>query len=479
MVVTTSPTGAVYPGSSVVSTERPPLWHRLFAPVDIAPLVFFRVTFGLLMILEVAGYTIDGLVERNWVKPQMHFTYFGFEWVKPLPGIGTYFLIAVLLIAAIGIMLGAFYRISAGIFALGFTWFYLIEQSNYMNHFYLICLLAFAAWALPAERSFSLDVRRKPALRAHSVPAWTVLLLQFHMAVAYFFGGVAKINPDWLRGEPVRTWLYTGSMGRELGKTFHNETTVYLLSYGGLLFDLLVVPLLLWRKTRVIALCAAILFHLSNAYLFNIGVFPFLSIVMTLLFLSPAWHRKVLRMGKWNEKAKVLSWGLPRIVLPILGLYVAYHLFMPFRHWLYPGNVHWTEEGHRYAWHMMLRTKDANAYFIVEDKASGELWRVNPAVHLSRRQFKKMSVHPEMLLQFAHYLRERWPTPNVAVYAVSYVTLNDHRPALLVDPTVDLSREEVTLGRSQWILPFQNDRSHPGRFRMARAATPGMLAAGR
>ena len=289
-----------------------------------------------------------------------------------------------------------------------------------------------------------------------------------HIAIAYFFGGIAKLNSDWLRGEPVRSWMYEGSMGRNLGPSFHNEASVYTLSYGGLLFDLLVVPLLICKKTRWFALFAAVFFHLSNARLFNIGVFPFLSIAMTLLFLSPAWHRKVLRLRDTPRTGLDLKWGSQSVVLAALCAYFASHLLLPFRHWLYPGNVHWTEEGHRYAWHMMLRTKSANAYFVVEDRRNRALWRVRPDSYLSRRQYRKMSVHPEMLLQFAHHLRYSWEHDDVAVYAVSHVKLNDHPPALLVDPETDLSRETLTWRSSPWILPFKNDRSVPARFRWAK-----------
>lgn len=419
------------------------------------------------MLLEVAGYTAAGLVRSNWVQIETTFTYFGFGWVPSL-GSWTYALVAVCLLAAIGITLGAWYRVSALIFAFAFSWFYLIEQSNYMNHFYLICLLAWVMAALPANRSLSVDVARRREKQASSVPAWTLVLLQVHIAIAYFFGGIAKMNGDWLRGEPVRTWLHEGSMGRQLSPLFHNEVTVYALSYCGLLFDLLVVPCLLWKRTRKLALVAAVVFHLSNAYLFNIGVFPFLSIVMTLLFLPPQSFRKVLRVGGNGQPGRHIRWGTPQLVLPIIGVYLVYHLLMPFRHWLYPGNVHWTEEGHRYSWHMMLRSKDANAYFIVEDKRTGALWRIRPEIHLSRRQFRKMSVHPEMLLQFAHYIRSHWRHDGIAVYAVSYVKLNDHEPALLLDPEVDLSREKMGFGPSKWILPFGNDRALPAKFRWAK-----------
>jgi vitamin K-dependent gamma-carboxylase len=453
--------------SPAPATAKKTFRERLFAPIDIAPLVFFRIASGALMFLEVIGTAVTGIVRDNYIRPEIHFTYFGFGWISDPPGNWTYVLVAILAASAIAIMLGAFYRLSAAIFAVGFSWFYLIEQSNYMNHLYLICLLAFVALLIPANRAFSIDARRNPAVRASTTPIWTLWLLQAHMAIAYFFGGIAKINGDWLRGEPVRTWLQSGSLAKQLGPAFQNEFWVYFICYGGLLFDLLIVPFLLWQKTRVAALLIAIGFHLSNAYLFDIGIFPFLSIAMTCLFLPPAWHRKLLRLGPVHERPR-LYWQPSHVVVASLALYMAYHLFMPFRHWFYPGSPHWSEEGHRYAWHMMLRTKDGRAHFIVDDPATGQLWKVRPEQHLSQRQFKKMSVHPEMLLQFAKHLRAQWRTNDVKVHAVAWVKMNDHKLALLIDPEVDLAREELSLKPAKWILPLENQRAVPQRFALAR-----------
>ena len=460
------------PTQSLLATDapaRPRLRDALFAPVDIAPIIFFRISFGLLMFIEVLAYTFYGPVADNWAAPKFHFTYFNFEWVKAPPGNWMYALCGVMMLSALAITAGFFYRTAALIFAIGFSWFFLIEQAQYMNHFYLICLIGFTAVFLPAQRALSFDCWRKPGLRADTAPAWNLWLLQAHMAIAYFFGGIAKINSDWLRGEPIRTWLFTGNMGEKVPAALKFEEMVYLLSYGGLLLDLLAAPFLIWRKTRLFALAAAIIFHLSNAYLFKIGVFPFLSIIMTLLFLSPSWFRKILRLRPAATPATAY-WSCSTAIVVLLVIYGAYHFLMPLRHWLYPGNVHWTEEGHRYSWHMMLRTKKGNAYFVVEDRKTKELWRVQPRPYLSARQNNKMAVQPEQLLQFAHYLRERWSPRDVAVYAVSEVRLNDHKPALLVDPEVDLSRVERSLKPASWILPFGNDRPIPRRFRFTKEA---------
>jgi hypothetical protein len=277
------------------------------------------------------------------------------------------------------------------------------------------------------------------------------------------------LNSDWLRGEPMRTWLMSGSLAKKLGEPFQNEFAVYFISYGGLLLDLFVVPFLIWKKTRVAALFAAIVFHLSNAYLFDIGIFPYLSIAMTCLFLSPAWHRKVLRLGRAGDRP-YQYWKESRVIAGALALCLAYHFFMPVRPWLYPGKSQWTEEGHRYAWHMMLRSKRGAAEFIVDDRTTGKMWRVRPKEYLSERQFNKMSVHPEMLLQFAKYLRTKWAPNDVRVHAIAWVKLNDHKYALLVDPEADLSRAEISLGPSDWILPLENQRIVPARYRAAAIA---------
>src|SRR5688572_14321476 len=183
------------------------LLQRLFAPVDIAPLIFFRITFGLLMLIEVGAYTFSGYMRQHWMEPQIHFTYFGFGWVSLPPGNWMYVLAGCAMLSAVGIMLGFYYRLSAVIFAIGFTWIFLIEQANYLNHFYLICLLAFVAITLSANRARSLDSRRKPSLRTETVPAWTIWILQAHMAIAYVYGGIAKMNWDWLNAGPVRVWF--------------------------------------------------------------------------------------------------------------------------------------------------------------------------------------------------------------------------------------------------------------------------------
>jgi len=130
---------------------------------------------------------------------------------------------------------------------------------------------------------------------------------------------------------------------------------------------------------------------------------------------------------------------------------------LPLRHYLYPGDVSWTEEGHNFAWHMKLRTKTGAAVFTVTHPESGQTWTIKPEEHLKSHQVLKMSTKPDLILHFAHYLAEqkrREGFENVEVRARVMVSLNGREPQLLIDPHVDLAKEEVSLQPARWIVPL-------------------------
>ena len=88
-----------------------------------------------------------------------------------------------------------------------------------------------------------------------------------------------------------------------------------------------------------------------------------------------------------------------------MAIHLGLQLVIPFRHLFYPGVVHWTEEGHRWSWHMKLRSKDCRGAFFVTDPVSGATTLVKPQRYLAEHQ-DKMLGRPDMILQFAHFLRE-------------------------------------------------------------------------
>jgi hypothetical protein len=263
----------------------------LWGSVDISSLVFFRVTVGLILMWEVARYWRYDWIQRYWIEPAFNFPYPLFGWLAPWPGAGMYLHFAVLGLASLGVMLGAFYRASIIVLFLGFAYVFLLEEARYLNHFYLVALLLFLLIFLPAHRAGSVDARLRPSLRSDTAPGWTLWLLRFQIGVPYFYGGLAKLNADWLAGEPLRDWLQDAMGFPVVGRFFDREWMVFFFSYSGLALDLLAVPLLLWWRTRIPMFAALVLFHFTNAGIFSIGIFPWLMIPATLVFFPPAWPR--------------------------------------------------------------------------------------------------------------------------------------------------------------------------------------------
>ena len=445
-------------GAGTIAAAAAAPWtlrDRLFRPVDGASLACFRLAFGGIMLWEVIRYFQHDWIQQYFVTPGFHFRYAGFAWVHPWPGPGMFVHFFGLGALALALALGLWYRTAAVLFFLGFAYVFLLEQARYLNHFYLIALLSFLLMFVPAQRVWSIDARGTRA--AGTVPAWSLWLLRLQIGVPYFYAGVAKLNADWLRGEPLRTWMAARTSLPLAGPWLTQEGVVYLFAYGGLLLDLLMVPALLWKRSRPYAFGAACLFHLLNWQLFTIGVFPFLMIAATTLFFPPDWPRRLIARTRPEPAPPEPE---PRVATGVAGtasglwmtmttalvtVYAGIQLLVPLRHHLYPGDVNWTEGGHRFSWRMKLRDKESEATFHAVDRQTGERHEVDWSRYLSRWQYDEMSTRPDMIRQFSRHVSNDMRRRNgrdLAVHAVVWTSLNSHPPRLLVDPTVDLTTKK-------------------------------------
>lgn len=503
---------------------------RLGEPLDIAGLVYFRIAFGAIMLWEMVRYIDYGWAQRYYTDHALYFKYWPFTFVEPLPAGLMEPLFYLVGLAALLFCIGLFYRVSAVALFIGLTYIFLLDQSRYLNHWYLMCLLSFVMIFVPAHRNFSLDARRNPSIRSETAPAWGLWLIRFQIAVPLFYGGLAKLNADWLRGEPLRDWISRETDFPLIGGLFTAEPAVWTMAYSALSFDLFIVPLLLRRQTRVFALVVAVLFHLMNARLWSIGIFPWLMIAATITYCDADWPRRIARdlrqLGRgWETRAMgfvagavggfflggllpgEFSWWRALIgalgagvagyylaersdpyehgssarnggraplatpasalLLSLLGVWVTLQLLVPLRHFVVSGNVSWTEEGHRFAWHMKLRDKEAEARFFVTDRATGESWEIDNSEYLDSRQETKMSARPDMIVQFAHFLEDRWRDdgqPDVMVTAEVWASLNGREEQRLIDPAFDLTTARIPwLGHAEWILPLDEPLRRAGR----------------
>lgn len=275
------------------------LMRRLVDPlieeVDGSSLAFFRVAFGLIMLVECWRFWVHGWIAQYYIEPEFYFKYHGFAWVEPWPGSGMYWHFALLAALSLLIALGALYRIAAALFFLAFSYVFMLDQARYLNHFYLVVLIAAIMMVVPANRLFAVDAALAPGLRSATVPGWSVWLFRLQFEVMYIYAGIVKINPDWLRLEPLGMWLARRDDFPLIGPLFNEDWVVALASYGSIAIHVVGAPLLLFRRTRSWVMALYFVFHLANHFLFEIGIFPWIAMVGTLMFLEPDWPRRALR----------------------------------------------------------------------------------------------------------------------------------------------------------------------------------------
>ena len=280
----------------------------LFEEVDASSLAFFRVAFGVIMLVECWRFWSKGWIERYYMRPDFFFKYYGFEWVEPWPDSGMVWHFALLALLSLLITLGFLYRFAAIAFFFAFSYVFLLDQARYLHHFYLVMLIAVNMMLVPANRFFAVDAALWPRLRSATVPAWSVWLFRLQFEVMYIYAGIVKINPDWLRLEPMGMWLSRRDDMPLVGELFNQDWVVALAAYGSIALHIVGAPLLLVRRARGWVMAIYFAFHLANHFLFRIGIFPWVAMAGTLLFLEPDWPRRALRRVRQGA-ARVLGRG--------------------------------------------------------------------------------------------------------------------------------------------------------------------------
>jgi len=440
----------------------------LYKACSIVPLASFRIFFGLATFISTLRFIMLGWIDLHFVDTHVQFKYFGFEWVSLLPPVYMYVLHIILLLSSLGILFGAWYRISIITFFIGFTYCELIDLTYYLNHYYFVSLVAFLLIFLPAHRNYSLDVKWGRVKPLEQIPAYPILLLKFQLLLVYFFAGIAKINYDWLMlAMPLKIWLPANSDMPLLGPMFTYEFTAYVFSWVGMLFDITIGYFLFKKTTRFYAWLVVVFFHLLTGYLFQIGVFPLVMIVSTLIFFGEKFHLNVLswfskiiqfKANKIRFEPTLTSTKSIWITAAIL-VWVSFHIAFPFRYLGYPGNFFWTEQGYRFGWRVMLFEKAGTATFYVKDDTTSKEGVVDNRDFLNPHQEKQMAMQPDMILQYAQFLKRHYEERGLVVNNVRaevYVTINGRASQLLFNPEQNLLVLKDSWQHKDWIKPFEN-----------------------
>ncbi len=440
-------------------------WTSRFDLANIgSSLAFFRIVFGLLMLVAELRFIAKGWITEFYVKPQFYFTFYGFDWIKPLTEPYIHWVFYGLIFLSLLITLGLFYRYAIVLFFVLFTYVELLDKSVYLNHYYQVSLLSFLMCFLPMNHSFSLDKYLKKSisflLSDTYTQDWMLWALRIQVGMVYFFGGIAKLKHDWLfAAQPLRIWLSANEHLPIIGHLLTEKWVAFLLSWLAMIFDLSAPFLLCFRKTRLPIYILIVIFHLLTHFLFYIGMFPWMMIFTALIFFPTGLHERVLIFfGRSKDEMKPFnanhSSNFNKLKYTIVSIFIFLQCLIPFRLYFYGGNVLWHEQGFRFSWNIMLMEKNASLEYHVRVKRTGEEFTVNPKDFLSKIQARQMSFQPDMIMQFAHYLHHYYVENGVGeteIRAECYASLNGRGSQLLVNPTVDLVKEKEGFHAKTWV----------------------------
>ena len=400
-----------------------------------------------------------------YVLPKLFFPYYGFEWVKPLPASGMYLVFGLLLLTSIGIMLGALYRFSAILFFVLFTYVELIDKTNYLNHYYFVSLVSFMLIFVPAGKSFSIDNKWLRRTEMDLIPRRFIFILQLQMFLVYFFAGVAKINHDWLfEAQPLKTWLPAFSHFPVIGDWMEKDWLAFVFCWFGCIYDLFIGFFLFNKRTVKIAYAFVLVFHMATALFFNIGMFPYIMMTITIIFFREEFHEKIVAWlkGLFNYSNSSMQFvdtqPAGKLFAGVFCLYFIVQVFLPFRYLFYSGELFWTEQGYRFSWRVMLMEKAGSAFFYVKDKSTGRETMIDNKNYLTYMQEKMMATQPDMMVDYAKFLKQEFMAKgykNPLVRAESYVTVNGSGSREFVDPQMDLSVQSNSIFKDRnWVKSY-------------------------
>lgn len=429
----------------------------LYKQIDNTGLVLWRIAFGALITIEAFGAIATGWVRRVMVEPEFTFNFIGFEFLQPLPGNGMYFYFVLMGIFGLLVTLGYKYRAAMIGYAIMWTCVYLMQKTSYNNHYYLLMLLCWLMVFLPANARLSLDAKLKPKKRSIAVSRWVYAVVIFQIWIVYTYASIAKLYPAWLDGSVAALFMKGKSDYWLIGGFLQLPWVHFSIAYVGILFDLLIVPLMLWRKTRVVAFCVSIFFHLFNSVVFQIGIFPYMSIAFALFFFSSEiLQKRFFRKPELYLGNEVVRPSYHRILVTLFSIYFIIQIGLPLRHWFYQDAVLWNEEGHRLSWRMMLRSRSGQLIFWTVDKKTGKRNNFPYRNYLSKKQYRGVRAKPDLIWQMAQRIKdiEAKNGRDVQVFASCSIKINGGVYHPFIDPDVDLSAVPWNhFKHHDWILP--------------------------
>ncbi|MGH0130569.1 UNVERIFIED_CONTAM: hypothetical protein FKN15_015420 [Acipenser sinensis] len=121
-------------------------------PTDPASLGVFRFLFGMLMVVDIPQERGLSYLDYKYLDGMVVCRFPLFNFLQPLPLDWMYLVYVIMLLGALGIMLGCFYRLACLMFISTYWYVFFLDKTTWNNHSYLYGLIGFQLTFMDANR---------------------------------------------------------------------------------------------------------------------------------------------------------------------------------------------------------------------------------------------------------------------------------------------------------------------------------------
>lgn len=431
--------------------------RQLMASVDPLNLGLFRIVFGLVLIGYFLFYRTPDTLNLFFLSADFHFSFPLKEMLGlPAPTEESLAVLHPIMLVAAGLLtIGLLSRVAAAVLLLCSGYLFVLEKAVYAHHDYLILLFLLLFVVTGPSPFMAVDRwlfrRNAPA----ELPGWTLFLFRAQVVIVYFFSALNRMNGEWLSGR-VSESIFVGA-----GDAFIFATVVIAL-----VADLCAAFMLALRQLRPLGIVILIAFNIGIKYYLDMTILPFLMISTAALFVDPVWVRHLpgVRglLAAFTPPASARDARVPGPVWAFIGVYLFLQVVIPLRHFLIPGPVHWNMLGQRFSWRLLAQVNVGHIDFFVTDIITGKTEEVPRLEGINPGRYMVMNYHPDMILQYADYIRERYAAEGMYAPLVSvnsFVSSNGRPFSLYINPELNVAHEEI--GAHYPILINPTGLSHP------------------
>lgn len=259
------------------------------------PVAIARTGFAIAVLLEAAhsGETLLRLDDPGILRAPY------VAWAPPVSDVLAWILIGLWIVSAGAMLLGWQTRLAAGLLTVTIAAVMLLDQQLYSNHLYLIVLACGLLTLADSGAALSLDARRVG--ERIEISGWPIWLLCMQVSVVYGYAALSKLNPDFLSGSVVASYLRrAGPLA--MPDSWRFLEPMLILAVLAICTEAFLAVALWSRRWRPAALVAALALHVGiTGWLeptYQLLVFSLATLPLLIVFLDGA---PASRVVVWDD----------------------------------------------------------------------------------------------------------------------------------------------------------------------------------